>query len=659
MKKMELDLRGEKKRNSDLVERLGQLERTGQVQRDQLKDTRELLGVKERDLEIERKQRHRAEKKASELELRLMELDKQKRDAEEWRRADELRGKIDKEEMKQWVRHEKTRIESQKREAEQREVQIRQAFERTQEEVHRLRQKQVEQENNVKELVDKLNQANRHQKLLEDSKKGVDDLNVTLRKQNDELTVLYSSREAELQALKDQLIQNEKNYKENLLAQEKRMDLQREQHQQAQIALEEKLKQLQAMQIQRDKRGTSLSKFDTQNNLDHKAHAIEERNKVQTFKPEVNLPENPIPDNKNKNTTFEIEPHLAKVIVNNKVIFDKDIASKNLSGAGATLKMNESLKSLSQFNFSNQKKKISLEQISRPKKVAKFSIESESRNPYFRLNKTTNSISVSRGGRSISPSPVRRIKLEDRRGVSSQQPARAREYTRTVYSSAEKKIVGQDTLSKPQDGPNPYVKRVVTQSIRVRNAPSNGVLREVDTSANDYYFVNNSPKKPKVPQVGKVGDILNHIKTNIEANNFKTQATETEKYEISELSSFAQSQLPKEDKQGSLQVYHLQVANPPGLPSKNKFLSQNELDQKSSYRYTKKKVQTTPHFEGNIAYTPRAKEMNRTGQPSRILDVQSQFGSDEESELNFMMKTEEDVDNQFEVFKKNMRLNFK
>ena len=86
MRKLEKDLQNEVKRQQDLKDQIVFLERNEQLSketfREKIKEMEEIIGIKDRDLEIERKQRHRAEQRVTELELRLMKLEREKREIE-------------------------------------------------------------------------------------------------------------------------------------------------------------------------------------------------------------------------------------------------------------------------------------------------------------------------------------------------------------------------------------------------------------------------------------------------------------------------------------------------------------------------------------------------------------------------------------------------
>jgi len=343
-------------------------------------------------------------------------------------------------------------------------------------------------------------------------------------------------------------------------------------------------------------------------------------------------------------------------------VFEQDIKPSDFSNQ----KKNDdakSLNSLTQFNFSN-KKKISLNHIKAPIKKIKYSVPYQSnaydsQNSYFRLNQTDTSRSISRIGRSVSPSPVRRIKLEDRKIISSQKPGPNRRFGTKIYKAENKRYVSQDqkpTISRndSKSGFTNNLNRIIKQSIKRENTINQASSEEQAES--DYYYVN---KKKKMPSIGKVGDLLNHIKTNIETNNFTNTNSDNNKYEVSELSSFMQSQNPKEKNTTTTEVYNLDF-----YPNKNSLKSKTfdklNDNESSSYRYTKKKIQTTPNFTKYVSSQLSNSKKNYMNSKTnlRVLQSESAFESEEENEMNFTMKNEDEMNNQFEIFKNQIKNNY-
>jgi hypothetical protein len=672
---LEYELKQEKDKNFEISKKMSELQNnnniSNQTQKQQLVETKEILGIKERDLEIERKQRQRAEKKAAELELKIFELEKINRNVEEWRRADELKGKMDKEEMRIWMNGERVKMETQQIENDRKLHQLKMENERIAQEAESLRKEKEEQAGGVKDLIEKLNEGNRQRKILEDSSNQLNSINVSLRKQCDELGVINNAQQIEINSLKEQIRVLKQNYEQGIRMNEEKMQMEKQKHLQVQETLQNRIRDLEVtVAQQKNTYLTSLSKIHDQPKISRPSKGpLFKKNNFEDLKKRVVTPE-PLKKNESVKATisYALEPQLSKVIVNNKVVFEQDIKPDQFSAQKKTLSQNESLKSLSQFNFSN-KKKISLTDLSLPKKNVKYSITDnrpnlESQNNYFRLNRTFQSGTSGRVGRSVSPSPIRRIKLEDRKNISSQQPNKSRGYTSRVYSSLEKNgsRFNQNVKVDPTPQDTNYLQRRVGQAVRIsRNGGSSGQSEEIQSS-NDYYYVTKNPGKGS--GVRKVGDILHQIKTNIEQNNFKSEDVENDKYEISELSSFAQSQLPREHKQNAIEVYNLNFSNEPqGQPGMKKIMSQNDLPEKngnSSYRFTKKKMQTSPQF-GNIGnLNPSTKTTERMGKGERqIIHTQSEFGSDEENEMNFMIRNEEEMDTQFEIFKNKIKRDFR
>lgn len=638
-----------------------------------MQDIKEILGIKERDLEIERKQRQRAEKKTAELELKIFELEKINRNVEEWRRADELKGKMDKEEMKNWINTEKVKLETAKIENERKLHEIKNENERIIREGESLKKERADQDKGIKELIEKLNESNRQRKILEDSSNQMNSINVSLRKQCDELGVINNAQKMEVNSLKEQIRILRQNYQQEFQLNEEKLMVQNQKHLQVQEILEKKIKDLETtIANHKNTYLTSINKINDQPQISRPPKgSFFQKNNFGELKKRVVTPEPLIKNGSIKaSISYALEPQLSKVIVNNKVVYEQDIKPDQFSAQKKTLSQNESLKSLSQFNFSN-KKKISLTDLSLPKKNIKYSLTRNqpnlnSQNSYFKVNRVHNNGTNSRVGRSVSPSPIRRIKLEDRKLIGSQQPNRSRGYTSRVYSSLEKNGIryNQNIKIEGNSQDSNYLQRRVGQAVRVqRGRVDSGETEEIQSS-NDYYYVTKNPKINKIPSVGKVEDILNQIKTNIEENKFKVNNSENDKYEISELSSFAQSQVPRENKQTTVDVYNLNMSSEIGNHLKNKTtMSQKNFSEKnenSSYRFTKKKMQTSPHFGNIMSFNPSTKTTERMEVNERqIIHTQSEFESDEENEMNFITKTEEEMDTQFELFKNKIKRDYR
>ena len=611
-----------KQSNEDMMGRIEFLERNDRLAKEnfsrRLEEAKEEVSVRERDLEIERKQRQRAEKKATELELRVMDLEKVAREVEEWRRADELRGKMDKEELQMWVAEERAKLEKE-REKWAREVEGMREEARRREE--KGRRDQQEQQKGMTDLVEKLNVANKERRRLEVIVKEFEEANVGLRKKVEEEEMMNNSQREEIGVLKGEMERLRLAYEIQLREVKDSLKMEREKREEKQRELDKHVEEIE--KLKNRKHLTSLSAVEERRSEENKMKVQKEGQQTLDKKEPV------YPFIRKEPSQKALEPRLSKVIINNEVVYEKD-HNEHFSGNRSRCDQNTSMSSLNQIVFSNQKKKISLNDIKGPIKRVKYSFPREGKQlPYYSLNQ-----SMSRGGRSVSPSPVRRIKLEDRKTTFSQQPGRGRKGQ--DQSSAEKRVLVRTV--KPQTG---KTRRVLQQSVRLQQAGR-------EEARSDYYFVSGRNPEKKVK---KVQDVLNQIKVNIETNTFKAKAAEKDKYEISELSSFVQSQIPKEVKQRPTEVFQLQMQGP------FKAQSFQNLRPGEPPRITAKKVHTSPNFAKFVS--PEASAKNRQRHPQRRLDFlesESAFAS-EEDEMEFNLKSEEDVNNRFEVFKKEIKKN--
>lgn len=622
------------------------------------KELEEIIAIKEGDLSIEYRQRQRAEQRVSELERQLAQLTTSRREMDERRlqsqnrqserRWDQERGKL----VDELSRSEKriATLADENKELTQR--------------VEELEKASHAKDQSVKDIIEKLNRANMELKRLEVSFLQSEQINDGLKKQFQEMGELGEKQKAKIDEL-GKLVELEAVKAANLEKQNQVLNLEVDNMKKQlggesnrRVKLEEQLEELRQKSASGTPSGQGITSLDQLRPIptpQERVPPISKRASQQNadlFRREESFQK------------IQWEPQAKAQTTEMKD--DKPPNQNRKAGALDMHKPNEkapmSFEGANHYSLSNQR--LAATDMPGPAKIVKYSAPYQSnrrasQNSYFRLNRSGAHEPISRLGRTVSPSPVRRIKLEDRRIISSQTPSSNRRFISKIYSSTEKRFVPADatrTQSNMQSTSG-ATKRIVKQSIRTTNPLTRDNSQSRNDSERVYYVVNGPGNGQRQPgTVGKVGELLDQIKSNIEEDKFGLTKQSNEKYEISELSSYGPSQTQSELRQEPVEVYNLQFFPRGGQmqkAAKSKTLD-NLAPSQSSHRYTRKKMQTSPNFAEYRETPSNVKSPNQLS--TRLED--SEFDSDEESEMNFMVRNEPDVESQFEIFKNQIKENF-
>ena len=678
----------------------------------------EVIAIKEKDIEIERRQKQRVEKRMAELEVKVVELERERREGDERRRADQLRNRVDREEVQMRLVEVERQRQAEAREWEKRlSDAVRQNAE-LRERVGRLDRQRQEAEKGVGELVEKLNQANRENRRLESSGGQSETVREGLERQLREQAEAGEKQKKYIEelarALEEETVRRERAEREREMAKADMGRLEdwfKEEQERRQMAearerreredrerergewerdrrqrdeRERREKEEREERDRRDKEERDRRDREERDRRDReeqeKRHREEkerlerqERERLdrrekegrqredkrnQTWAEEVKIGENTGREdlkfenrlqltslghikaeekkrdgdsqgNALRANTNSLLPQLSKVIVNNEVVFEKKLTPAHFSGSKSNIGANQSLSSLRRFNFAT-KRKISLSNLQKPIKKLKHSLpqrsgREDSQNSYFRLNQTQGSLSNRLG---VSRSPVRRIRLEDRRVSTSQKPAPLRRVLTRTGTSADHKAQRAGRLFEADSRVDSSrivagVKRVVQQSVR-RGGKSESQESGRRTESQDYY-VDGGPKRGGANRVGKVGDLLAQIKSNIEADKYERDDPDSGRYEISDMSMYGQSFIQNGGKSPLAEVYNLEFYPTGG-----------------SYRFTQKKPQTRLQFggRGESALNIQTKKRLPVGTSRRESEKESEPESDGETETGFNVEEE-------------------
>lgn len=658
LKQLEQQLEQEKKVSREMANLIQFLERNEELSKDtfrqKTRELEEIISIKEGDLNIEHRQRQRAEQRVSELEHKLSQMEQSKHE------MDQRRLQRGRESGQRWE-EEKGKLLEELGDSEKKMILLGNENKRLKEKIEEIEEGFRAKTESVKEIVEKLNQANMKFKKVEMSFLESEKMNVGLKTQFQELAKLSEKQKAKIEEL-GKLLEMEHGKK----------DAMERENQVLVLEIEEMKKQLEQEKRRRTQLEQHLIEFKekTKNGVQNK-HKITSLDHLRTFQgdfdsvPQMKKLESSVQnDHSNREETFQKiqwEPQT----MNQKSNLNQqkpENQKRNQSHFGTSNQTQETKKSFeSRNNFQISEKRYLNNETAGPAKNLKYSAPFQSngrasQNSYFRLNRDDTNNSISRVGRTVSPSPVRRIKLEDRRIISSQKPSSNRRFVTKIYSSAEKRFVPKNptTTQTTQNSKFAPTKRIVKQSIRSGNFISRDTGPPKTGPETVYYAVNGASHGQQ--KSGKVGELLNQIKTNIEADQFGSTTLGNEKYEISELSSFGNSFAPSELRQKPVEVYNLELyTNGKEMHTTAKTKTLDSLGRsESSHRYTRKKVHTSPNF---VEYASTNSNIKSPNQMSTHLE-DSQYDSDEESEMNFMVGQEADVNSQFEFFKNQIKENF-